>query len=177
MILLYDTLATTSMHGKYWVNGGLLLGCVRDGGPLPGDDDVDFSFWAVDRDRMIEALRVLENKGFCRRKKRPNNDRTFTKWSLRFQGVDYDFIQMEDHGSTMRWISHAGTPGLEILNEVPNHGLKGMELYDRQWMIPDDPDTYLQALYGDWRHPDPNYCFWDDSQAVIKKYPRIKHPK
>lgn len=174
LIRLYDTLAKTPMHGRYWMNGGLLLGCIRDGGPLPHDDDADFSFWESDRRNMLEALEVLRANGFKVRRKRPNNDGTYTKWSLRYQGVDYDFIQMDVVGDKMRWISHAGKPGLEILNEVPNHGLDEIELYGRRWMKPDDHETYLESLYGNWRQPNPNYCAWEDSQAIIAKYPRIK---
>jgi hypothetical protein len=74
----------------------------------------------------------------------------------------------------MRWIGRAGAPGLELINEVPNHGLDTIELFGRQWMKPDDHETYLEALYGDWRTPKPNYCSWTDSKAVIETYPQRK---
>ena len=177
LVRLHDTLAATPLHDRYWINGGLLLGCIRDGGPISHDDDADFSFWESDRELMVEAVRALQSNGFRLRRKRPNNDGTFSKWSMRFQGIDFDFIQMENHGATIRWISHAGALDLEMLNEVPNHGLKKLELFGRQWMIPDEPGTYLEALYGNWREPNPNYQFWHDSKAIIERRPRIKHPR
>jgi len=73
--------------------------------------------------------------------------------------------------------SHAGEPGLELLNEVPMHGLEELELYGRRFLKPDDHETYLEALYGDWRVPDPDYCPWEDSRAGIAKYPRAKVKK
>ena len=171
---LFDVLATTPLHDKYWMNGGLLLGCIRDGGPMEYDDDADFSFWKSDRQLMEEASKVLQANGFKLRKKRPNNDGSITTFSYRYWGVDYDFCEMYLVNEKMRWIGRAGAPNLELVNEVPNHGLEPIELYGRQWMKPDDHETYLEALYGDWRNPDPNYCSWEDSKAVIETYPQVR---
>ncbi|NOY29553.1 MAG: hypothetical protein GXP28_05060 [Planctomycetes bacterium] len=174
---LYDALAETPFHGKYWINGGLLLGCIRNGGPMAHDDDADFSFWEKDRELLLDAIGALESKGFRRRKKRPNNDGSITTFSFRYWGVDYDFSQMFLVNNKMQWIGRAGEPGLELLNEVPNHGLNELKLYDRRWLKPDDHETYLESLYGDWRTPNPGYCPWEDSKAVIKTYPQVKHKK
>lgn len=174
LVHLHDTLAGTPLHNRYWINGGLLLGCIREHRPLAHDDDADFSFWSWDRPHMLAAAMVLQARGFRSRRKRPNNDGSRTRWSFRYRGVDYDFIQMELVNGKIRWVCHAGKLGLELLNEVPNHGLAELELYGRTWMKPDDHETYLTSLYGDWRVPNPNYCPWEDSKAVIARYPLKK---
>jgi len=177
LLRLHDALAQTPMHRKYWINGGLLLGCIRHGGPLPHDDDADFSFWEEDREVFVESVKALMDAGFRPRKKRPNNDGSFTTFSFRYLGIDFDFCQMFVVDGKMRWIGRAGEPGLELVNEVPMHGLDEIELFGRTWMKPDDHETYLEALYGDWRDPNPSYCSWTDSRAIIDRYPQQKRPK
>ena len=77
----------------------------------------------------------------------------------------------------MRWIGRAGEPRLELLNEVPTHGFNDFKLYGRNWLIPDDHETYLESLYGDWQTPNPNYCSWKDSKAIIDTYQQIRHKR
>ncbi len=174
MVLLHDTLSRTPLHGRYWINGGLLLGVFRNGQPLPNDDDVDFSFWEHDRAAFLDAAHALQAKGFRRRRKRPNNDGSLSTWSFRFMGIDYDFCQMFAVGDKMRWYTHAGAVDLECISEIPDHPLSEMELYGRRWLKPVDHEGYLTALYGDWLTPNSNYKFWNDSQAVVARYPRLK---
>jgi len=171
LVRLFDVLAETPLHNRYWMNGGLLLGCIRMGGPLPHDDDADFSFWKADRDAFLTAAKALSANGFSERKPRYNNDGTRTKWAFRYRGVKYEFYEMEPVEDRMRWYSHARKPGLELINEVPNHGLSEFELYGRRWMKPDDHETYLRSVFGDWKTPNKNYCYWTDSQAVIARIP------
>jgi hypothetical protein len=171
LVHLFDVISETPLHNRFWMNGGLLLGCIRCGGPLPHDDDADFSYWKADREKFVAATAVLKKHGFSERKTRLNNDGTKTKWAFRYRGVKYEFYEMEPIGDRMRWLSHARAPQLELVNEVPMHGLDVFELYGRRWMKPDDHETYLRSLYGDWRTPNKNYCYWNDSQAVVARLP------
>ena len=65
----------------------------------------------------------------------------------------------------------AWKPPIELLNEVPNHGLSELEFFGCRWMKPDDHETYLESLFGDWRTPNPNYHYLTDSRAVIARSP------
>lgn len=167
---LYDTLLGTPFHNKYWMNGGLLLGCVRHGGPLPHDTDADFSFWDSDQPQLFAGLRALQARGFRLLPGRHNNDGTQTKWALMLRGVKFEFYRMQCVGDKMRWISHLRKPPLEMVNEVPLHRLDELSLYGRTWLKPDDHETYLRSLYGDWRTPNPSYCYWKDSRAIVRRY-------
>tara|TARA_R110002049_G_scaffold308581_1_gene513010 strand:- start:8113 stop:8817 length:705 start_codon:yes stop_codon:yes gene_type:complete len=42
-----------------WVAFGTLLGIYRDGGPIPGDPDMDFAAWYDDRDTVRQGLERL----------------------------------------------------------------------------------------------------------------------
>lgn len=167
LVRLYDTLAATEFHRKYWMNGGLLLGCIRDGGPLPHDSDADFSFWEDDLDRFERAVPALRRHGFKLCRKKVCNDGKVRKWAFKRQGMKYEFYLMERRENAMYWISHARKRRLELHCQVPLHGLNEIALYERQWLKPDDHETYLESLYGNWRKPDPGYCYWRDSRAII----------
>lgn len=166
LVRLHDVLASTPLHGRYWVTRGLLLGCIREGGPLPHDTDVDFAFWDHDLGHFLEAFQSLRRYGFRPRPPRYDNDGRQTKWAFRYQDVKYEFFLTESVGESIRWITHTRKPKLELVNEVPRHGLTEIELYGRVWLKPDDHETYLESLYGEWRNPDPSFT-WKDSRAVV----------
>ena len=161
----------TSFHNKYWMNGGFLLGCVRDGKPIPNDKDVDFSYWDTDREHLQAGLSALKEAGFQLIPPRTNNDGSVTLWSTYYQQIKYEFFEMHCVDGKMRWFSHAWKPPTELLNEVPNHGLSELEFFGCRWMKPDDHETYLESLFGDWRTPNPNYHYLTDSRAVIARSP------
>ena len=171
LIKLYDILAETSFAGRYWMIMGLLLGCMRDGGPIHWDRDADFGFMEEDLTHFLGAAKTLRDHGFAMRRFQINNDGRITKWALKFQAVKYEFFQFETGNGNVRWYTHRRKPAMELVNEVPAHGLSGFELYGRRWLMPDKGDEILTRLYGDWRKPDPNYVYWRDCKATIARYP------
>jgi len=168
---LHDLLAQTGLHDRYWLFLGLLLGCVRGGGPIPWDRDADFAFLDHDLPEYLAALEMLRRHGFELRPLQVNNDGRTTKWALRHQGVKFEFFQLDRHGDRLRWHYHRRKPPLELVNEVPVHGLVPFELYGRRFMMPDTAEAQLELLYGDWRTPDPGYVYWRDCKATISREP------
>lgn len=171
LVRLHDLLADTEFSNRYWVIMGLLLGCVRDGGPIAWDRDSDFGFMDADLPRFLTAAQILRQHGFNMRPLQVNNDGRTTKWALKYQGVKYEFFQFERHGENLRWYYHRRKPPMELINEVPAHGLVGFDLYDRRWLMPDSAEAILTRIYGNWRKPDPGYVYWRDSGATIDRYP------
>jgi hypothetical protein len=98
-----------------------------------------------------------------------NNDGRTTKWALRREAVKYEFFLFEKHGDSLRWYYHRRKPSLELVNEVPVHGLTDFNLYGRRWLKPDNADENLTRIYGDWRRPDPNYLYWRDCGATVDR--------
>jgi phosphorylcholine metabolism protein LicD len=150
---------------------GMLLGCIRHGEPMPWDLDADFGFLEQDLKRFRQAIRALEDKDFRLRPVSVNNDGTESKWAFRYQGVKYEFYLFRTVGSRLRWYYHAQKPSIEVVNEIEAHGLSEIELYGRRWLKPEDHEGYLEALYGDWQTPDPQYCYWKDCRATIIRRP------
>jgi hypothetical protein len=171
LVRLHDLLSGTEFANRYWVIMGLLLGCVRDRRPIAWDRDSDFGFMDEDLPRFQAAAEVLSKHGFNLRPLQVNNDGRTTKWALKYQGVKYEFFQFERHGENLRWYYHRRKPPMELINEVPAHGLVGFDLYERRWQMPDSAEAILTRIYGNWRKPDPDYVYWRDSGATIERYP------
>ncbi len=169
MEILHQALASTPIAQKYWVNGGLLLGYVREGGPMPHDPDVDFSIWEKDCPALLEGIEKLLKAGFRKRYRWVNNSSEVTEWSLSYRGVGFEFFVMRPVDDKMQWYCYGGNPAEELTCQAPIHGLEDFELFGRTWKKPDDHETYLEALYGDWKVPNPHYCYETDSQAIVQR--------
>ena len=171
LVRIYDLFSQTSFHGKYWVFLGLMLGCVREGGPLPADRDSDFAFLDRDLGDFLAAVAVLRRNGYSLRPLQVNNDGRTTKWALKRQGYKYEFFQIDRRGDRYRWHTHGRKPPTEFVNEVPAHGLADFELYGRRFRMPDNAERQLEILYGNWREPNPDYAYWRDCGATIERIP------
>jgi hypothetical protein len=171
LVRLHDLLARTSFADRYWMIMGLLLGCLRDGAPIPWDRDSDFGFHDRDLPHFLAALPVLRADGFDLRPPQVNNDGRTTMWTLKREAVKYDFFLFERRGANIRWYCHQRKPPLEMANEVPVHGLAGIELYGRRWQVPDNAEDVLAHIYGDWRTPNPGYVQWRDCRAIVERDP------
>jgi hypothetical protein len=170
LVRLHDVLAETSLSGKYFMTMGFLLGCVRDGAPIPWDRDFDFGFLSDDLAHFLEAAEKLRSRGYDLRPAQINNDGRITKWAFKLQGVKFEFFQFEKHGSNVRWHYHRRKPSLELTNEVPWGGLVEQEVYGRSWLRPANAEEILTRIYGDWRSPNPGYVYWRDCRATVERH-------
>ena len=171
LVRLHELLARTAFADKYWMIMGLLLGCMRDGAPIAWDRDSDFGFMDRDLPLFLSAVRMLRGEGYNLRPPQVNNDGRTTMWTLKYEAVRYDFFLFDRSGANIRWYSHQRKPPLEMVNEVPAHGLAGHELYGKRWQVPNNAEDVLTQIYGDWRTPNPGYLYWRDCRAIVERYP------
>lgn len=171
LMRLNELLSVTQFADKYWIIMCLLLGCIRDGAPIPWDRDSDFGFLDRDLSQFLSAMRMLRGEGFNLRPPQVNNDGRTTKWTLKFQGVKYEFFLFDRKGAKIRWHYHRRKPPLEVVIEVPAHGLAGYDLYGKRWQVPNSAEDILTQMYGDWRTPNPGYLYWRDCRAIVERYP------
>jgi len=75
------------------------------------------------------------------------------------------------NGANIRWYFHQRKPPLEMINEVPAHGLAEFELYGKRWQVPAHAEDVLTRIYGDWQKPNPGYLNWRDCRAIVERYP------
>lgn len=61
--ILHDTLTKSGI--SYWASSGTLLGCVRHGGFIPWDDDLDLCVYQKDTEKIEQCLKTLLNDNGC----------------------------------------------------------------------------------------------------------------
>lgn len=128
---------------------GTLLGMIRDGGLIEGDNDIDIGVWAEEKNELELYNIVKGTKRF----------RTISLLPNMLKIVDQNDITIDVflhhkcentiwHGTDVhRWYN---TPFL----------LKEFIFEGENFLIPDDVDTYLKENYGNWKEP---VLFWDYS--------------
>jgi len=124
LVRLHEVLSRTAFADKYWMIMGLLLGCVRDGAPIPWDRDSDFGFMDRDLPQFLLAVRKLRGEGFNLRPPQVNNDGRTTMWTLKYEAIRYDFFLFDRSGANIRWYSHQRKPPLEMVLQVAMQGVR-----------------------------------------------------
>jgi hypothetical protein len=126
----------------------------------------------MDRDlaHFLAAIRMLREEGYNLRPPQVNNDGRTTMWTLKYEAVRYDFFLFDSNGANIRWYFHQRKPPLEMINEVPAHGLAEFELYGKRWQVPEQAEDVLTGIYGDWRKP-ARATSTGDCRAIVERYP------
>ncbi len=47
--------------------------------------------------------------------------------------------------------------------------LSTMRLLDRTWLKPEDHEAHLEAVYGNWRTPQPGYWYVRDEKSIVSR--------
>ncbi|RYZ02745.1 MAG: hypothetical protein EOO24_14245 [Comamonadaceae bacterium] len=136
---------------------GTLLGLERDGRLLPGDKDADLGVWLED---FALAGRVLQDFGLQRATDVPPFDNMGT-WVEAGSGLSVDLFGLlrdpvREHVRGGLWL-YGRPPGWQGVLHLPWFGLVEKDGPAGSVWWPDAPDTLLQAIYGDWRTPRPEW--------------------
>ena len=133
---------------------GTLLGCVRDGGFITGDHDIDLGVMATDADRLPELRDRMQRFGFG---VRIENDDKLSLVHPEHPNlyIDIDVVKSQRDGwaITMR--------DVESWKLFHYHFQRTVFADTKRWQfahrlnvrVPADPDGFLTAVYGDWRVP------------------------
>ena len=156
--LLWRTLHQFAEAGVHaFPTAGTLLGLVREGGLLPGDKDFDVGLPFAEMERAIACLfangwkQEEDSYGLA-------NPRTFhfpkVRMALDLCGLARDPVSgvlvsgFWMRGIPVEWNRFTEFPELRLRKQDSPEG--------RVWM-PSEPERWLEALYGDWRTPDPTF--------------------
>lgn len=148
--LLFDLLDILDKHKiKHWLNWGLLLGAVRDGGFIPWDTDMDVTCHVKDKPKILDIVDLeMHLKGCFIPKKEvcyPEDH-----WYIRDkEKIELNFV--EDCGeryvySPDRCVLGCPKSYIDELDEI--------EFLGRKVKIPSNAKEYLRLSYGnDWQTP------------------------
>jgi hypothetical protein len=171
------TLADTPIDGHYWVWSGLLLGWAREGAVLRHDcRDADFACLDEDWHRLLESVPALVRRGFRPLMRFRNNAGVITQLAFRRQGVDYDFFRFRADGDHFTYFEYWGfhrsdTTPIEMEGELPRQDLEPLRFLSSSWLKVRDHERELEALYGDWRVPRPDWQGYRDCPAIVSRQP------
>ncbi|MBT8321131.1 MAG: LicD family protein [Eudoraea sp.] len=176
--LLKEAAALFHKHKiAYWLEGGTLLGIIREDRLLPWDNDLDFSMMCDQLNLVNALLEDLKRKGFRVRIRRFEEDsEQFKKGDIRmlkirrkkFFGlikgnVCLDIFVKYPHEDKAYW---------EIANRlkhVPLHfyqQFREIQFKGSTYMIPKETEAYLTYRYGDWKIQKKDWDTSRDDQAL-----------
>lgn len=154
----------TGMGVAYWLDGGTLLGAIREGDFCADDhDDIDLSCWSGHTDRIPGYMRQMQNRGFHLYHHWVGDPRAPGKAqevSMSRDRVKIDlFFQERDEARGVAWhLIYRGDQGTPVVapihlldSEVPLQRLA--MLRGREFPVPVRAEDYLTHRYGDWRTP------------------------
>lgn len=133
---------------------GTLLGCVREGGFIRNDRDIDLGVMAEDAHRLPALRDRMLQRGYQVRLEHDH------KLSLRFPGLRTLFLELDvvrpfkggwaitnaDEHPHRRFHYRFGA---EVFGATRPARLAGSDV-----LLPADPEGFLEAVYGEWRVPE-----------------------
>jgi len=166
----------------YWLEGGTLLGVIRENRLLPWDNDMDISMYIKDRMKLVKVAIILWLKGYRISTRFYNrNMGPFKKGELRMIKVR-NFEKFRKKGEVMLDIflkrkvgeEYFWTVGIKspVLKSSPAHFYDKLTTvnFDRKdYMIPDDYEGYLTYRYGDWKKQVKTWNFKKDDNAIVSE--------
>lgn len=166
----------------YWLEGGTLLGIIREKRLLPWDNDLDISLIKDHEQALFAILPKFFFKGFIVRIKKykfavgpfKKGDTRIIKIRNRkllfIKGdIILDIFVKKRVGDHYFWTVGVKKP---VLKSIPHHfyeNLTEIKLNDHPFLVPQDYDGYLTYRYGEWRIPVKEWNFKKDDRAIVKK--------
>lgn len=149
--LLAARQALLDARATWWLQGGTLLGIIRDGGLMAHDKDIDLALPFAAYDPAIHT--ILARHGIeHRRQNLLRAGRLARSDNYSYQGLQVDLIYWIDSSpNTMSAFSFRRTP-IEYIQ--PRHGIATHPWHGLAWPIPADPRRWLATAYGPtWHQP------------------------
>ncbi|MDC3293791.1 LicD family protein [Alphaproteobacteria bacterium] len=149
----------------YWIDGGTLLGIVRDKSLLVGDVDLDFGIFS---DQALRVCQLLEEEGFIIRSLFHDTHQELKLIKAQKYGVDIDFaVFAKTPKGCLRCSPRSFSGGLgKAMRENDEFAMLVFK-FDRsfiepvvlhQWndidlFVPCEHSSYLDVYYRNWRVP------------------------
>lgn len=166
----------------YVLEGGTLLGIVRENRLLPWDNDLDITITDEYLKKLLKAKKYLWLAGYRTRIRFHNRDigpfktgqvrliKISTRKFFFIKGIKLldIFIKTKESGKYF-WVVGIKNPVLKSVDSHYYENFSTINFNENKLSIPYDWDAYLTYRYGDWKTPVKEWNFKKDDNAIVKK--------
>lgn len=170
----------------YTLEGGTLLGIIRENRLLPWDNDMDLTISDEYLGKLIKIRWKFWMAGYRTRIRRSKKEMPhFPKGSVRLvkiqtrrfllKGISLlDIFVKKKVEDKYFWTVGIKSP---VLKSAPHHFYDELTKYEFdgfKYSVPEKHEEYLCYRYGDWRTPVKEYDFKKDDKAIVNKEGEVK---
>ena len=158
--LLRDVTKLFDEHGvQYWLDGGTMLGCFREGGQIKHDDDADLGVLSKDMKKIVKLLPKIKELGYCyvfvknilKICYKPEDAMRATIGDLHVDYATLDIFEYIEKGDmiVLKHLNQRNTwPGAKH-KKTDLFPLQKMKFEDMMLPMPNNPIPYFESSYGD----------------------------
>jgi len=164
----------------YWLEGGTLLGIIRENRLLPWDNDLDISIRSEDFDRLRRILPKFFYRGMIAKVREYKiDDPPFQKGEVRLIKVYatkylffktplvLDIFVKKKLDDQYYWVVGVKRRAKKAVPARFYDELTTVQFNHKTYSIPKLTDEYLTYRYGDWRTPVKTWNFIKDDQSTV----------
>ena len=165
----------------YWLEGGTLLGIVREKRLLPWDNDMDISLVKDNEKKLLSILFKIFLRGYIVRVKKYKFDvDPFKKGEVRIVKIrnrkflfikgdaTLDIFFKRKKNDEYFWTVGVKKPVLKSVPKIFYEELAAVNFNGKTYSVPKDYDGYLTYRYGDRKTPVKEWNFKKDDRAINK---------
>jgi hypothetical protein len=146
----------------FWLTAGTLLLAYRD--QRVDETDIDISVYDIQT--VIKNLDKFYDKGFVLKRHYTNGTGLADQLTLERNNIDFDIWTKEFRDGQAWWCSYSNVPIPHHVDERHYKTLDTIEIWGETWNVPSDTEKFLEACYGDWRTPNPDWRWWCDPVCI-----------
>lgn len=164
----------------YWLEGGTLLGIIRENRLLPWDNDLDIPIRSEDFDRLRRILPKFFYRGMIAKVREYKiDDPPFQKGEVRLIKVYatkylffksplvLDIFVKKKLDDQYYWVVGVKRRAKKAVPARFYDELTTVQFNNKTYSIPKLTDEYLTYRYGDWRTPVKTWNYIKDDQSIV----------